>query len=114
MWRASSSIASSAAARRQGRAELHAALGLRVEQRLAVGVGDEELDAIETHRDHVVDRIGAAAADADDRDARAEIGVRRLRHRQVQGHGRASSVNLSTRWFRFVARARIRRAPSPS
>ena len=40
-------------------------------QRLQVGVGDDELDAVEPGRDHAVDGVAAAAADADDLDARA-------------------------------------------
>ena len=55
----------------QVRAELHAALGAAVQQRLRVGVGDDELHAVQAGGDHVVDRVGAAAADADDGDARA-------------------------------------------
>ena len=40
-------------------------------QRLQVGVGDDELDAVEPGRHHAVDGVAAAAADADDLDARA-------------------------------------------
>ena len=40
-------------------------------QRLHVGVGDDELDAVEAGSDHAVHGIAAAAADADDFDAGA-------------------------------------------
>ncbi len=53
------------------RAELNAALGPGLGQRLGIGVGDDEIDAFEFGRDHVVDRIAAGAADAEHRDARA-------------------------------------------
>jgi hypothetical protein len=38
---------------------------------LQIGVGDEEVDALDAGLDHAVDRVAAAAADADDLDARA-------------------------------------------
>ena len=40
-------------------------------QRLQVGVGDDELDAVEAALHHARDGVAAAAADADDLDARA-------------------------------------------
>ena len=40
-------------------------------QRLQVGVGDDELDAVEAGLHHAVDGVAAAAADADHLDARA-------------------------------------------
>src|SRR5690606_28719723 len=39
-------------------------------KRLGVGVGVDELDALVVGREHVVDRVAAAAADADDLDDR--------------------------------------------
>ena len=54
-------------------AELNAVLGARGGERLRVGVGDDELDAVEAGRDHVVDGIAAGAADADDGDARLQV-----------------------------------------
>ena len=73
-------------------------------------------------RDHVVDRVGAAAADTDHGDARAEVGVRSLRDGQVQGHcdfspSRADSLTPDLA-IRAAPEARanensgIRRAPS--
>ncbi len=41
------------------------------EQRLLVGVGDDELDVAESGLHHAVDGVAAAAADADDLDAGA-------------------------------------------
>src|SRR2546421_179376 len=38
-------------------------------ERLQIGVGDDELDAVETDLHHAVDGVAAAAADADDFDA---------------------------------------------
>jgi hypothetical protein len=40
-------------------------------QGLHVGVGGDELNALDARGDHAVDRVVAAAADADDLDARA-------------------------------------------
>ena len=42
-------------------------------QRLGVGVGDDEIDAVEAGDDHVVDRVAAGAADAADHDARLQF-----------------------------------------
>ena len=49
---------------RDGGAELDAAVGQAVGERLGVGVAGDELDALEVRRDHVVDRVAAGAADA--------------------------------------------------
>ncbi len=43
---------------------------LDVGKRLRIGVGDDEVDAVEAGGDHVVDGVAAGAADADDGDAR--------------------------------------------
>ena len=59
-------IASSAAARPTSGCEPAPrpdALGLRHGQRLGVGIGDDEVDALQPGRDHVVDGIAAGAAD---------------------------------------------------
>src|SRR3546814_18023676 len=42
-------------------------------ERLRVGVGDDEIDALDARRDHVCDGIAARAADADHRDARLQL-----------------------------------------
>ena len=54
-------------------AELDAAVGLGEGQLLGVGVGDDELDALEPRLDHVVDGVAAGAADAEHDDARAQL-----------------------------------------
>jgi hypothetical protein len=48
-------------------------LGDRIVQRLRVGIGDDEVDALDFGLDHVGDRIAARAADTDDRDARTQF-----------------------------------------
>ena len=72
-------------------AKLDAAVGAGCAQLLRVGVGDDELDALQVERDHVVDGIGAAAADADHGDPGREIGVVSVADGQVQGHVRSPS-----------------------
>ena len=47
--------------------------GLRHGQRLRVGVGDDEVDALKSGGDHVVDGIAAGAADAEHGDARLQL-----------------------------------------
>ena len=105
-----------AEALRDVRAQLDAPIRAAVHKLLRVGVGDDELHALQIRRDHVVDRIGAAAADTDDGDARAEVGVRGLRDGEIQGHSdfspsRVDSLQrLLRHMFRFAPC--IRRAPS--
>jgi hypothetical protein len=64
---------------------LNAALAVRARQRLRVGVGDDELDALETAFDHVVDGIAAGTADTEYGDARFEFG--QIWNSEVDGHG---------------------------
>ena len=54
-------------------AELDAPVGLGEGQLLRVGVGDDELDALQPGLDHVVDGVAAGAADAEDDDARLQL-----------------------------------------
>ena len=54
-------------------AELDAAVGGRGIERLRVGVGDDEVDALDVGPHHVGDRVAAGAADADDADPRAKL-----------------------------------------
>ena len=54
-------------------AELDAAVGGRGVERLRVGVGDDEIDALHVGADHVGDGVAARAADADDADPRAKF-----------------------------------------
>ena len=49
-------------------AELDLAVGEAVVERLRVGVGDDEIDALDVGVDHVGDRVAAGAADADHAD----------------------------------------------
>ncbi len=60
----------------QAFAELDAAFGLGLGERLGVGVGDDEFDTFELGADHVVDRIAAGAAHAEHGDSRTHIGRR--------------------------------------
>src|SRR3546814_21088724 len=53
--------------------QLDAPFGRRGVQRLRVGVGDDEIDALDPRRDHVGDGIAPRAADADTRDARLQF-----------------------------------------
>ena len=54
-------------------AHLDDALGLGQGQRLRVGVGDDEVDALQAGLDHVVDGIAARAAHTEHGDARLEL-----------------------------------------
>ena len=66
-------------------AHLDDALGPRHRQRLGVGVGDDEIDALEARVDHVVDGVAARAADAEHGDPRlqfADVG-----NFQIDAHG---------------------------
>src|SRR6185436_16072767 len=58
---------------REGRAELKLdGREVRLE-RLCVGVGGHEVDALEPGRDHRIDRVAASAADANDFDSCAQL-----------------------------------------
>ena len=54
-------------------AHLDDALRLRHGQRLRVGVGDDEIDALQPGGDHVVDGVAAGAADAEHGDPRLQL-----------------------------------------
>ena len=54
-------------------AHLDDALGLRHGERLCVGIGDDELDALQPGRDHVVDGIAAGSADPKHDNARLHL-----------------------------------------
>ena len=60
-------------------------VGLGGVERLRVGVGDEELDALDVGADHVGDGVAARAADADDTDPRAKFVD--LRPDEINAHG---------------------------
>jgi hypothetical protein len=53
--------------------ELDVVVAERLLDRLGVGVGDQEVDALEVRLDHVVDGIAAGPADPDHGDLRREI-----------------------------------------
>jgi hypothetical protein len=53
--------------------EALAGAGSALLQRLVVGVGDDELAALEMVLDHVVDGVAAGTADADHRDPGSEV-----------------------------------------
>ena len=66
-------------------AHLDDALRLRHGERLRVGVGDDEIDPLQSGRDHVVDGIAAGAADAEHRDPRLQLV--NVRDVEIDGHG---------------------------
>ena len=67
------------------RAHLHDALRLRHRQRLRVGVGDDEVDALQPGGDHVVDGVAAGATDAEDGNPRLQLAD--VRGGQIECHG---------------------------
>src|ERR1043165_6281017 len=66
-------------------AHLHDALRLRHRERLRVGIGDDEVDALQSGGDHVVDRIAAGAADAEHGDPRLQLAD--VRGSKIECHG---------------------------
>ena len=70
-------------------------------QRLGVGVGDDEIDALQAGLDHVVDGVAAGAADAEHGDPRLQLTD--VGDLQIDGH-----VCLF-----FLARALSRALPRP-
>ena len=66
-------------------AQLDRPLGGGIGERLGIGVGDNEFDALQLAFDHVVDRVAAGAADADHGDTRLKIGLC-PRHAQIDRH----------------------------
>jgi hypothetical protein len=54
-------------------AHLDDALGLGHRERLGVGIGDDEVDALEPARDHVVDGVAAGTAGPEHGDPRLEL-----------------------------------------
>ena len=59
-------------------AELDHPVGLRHRQGLRVSVGDDEIDALQTCRDHVIDSVTATAANTENGDAWLQLGDIRL------------------------------------
>ena len=68
---------------RNMRTQLNPPIRSAVHQLLRIGVGDNEIHALQIERDHVVDGIRAAATHPDHRDSRREVGMGLLRDRQV-------------------------------
>ena len=66
-------------------AHLHDALRLRHGQRLRVGVGDDEIDALQPGSDHVIDGIAACSTDAEDGNPRFQLAD--VRGGQIECHG---------------------------
>ena len=66
-------------------AHLDAALGARAQQRLGVGVGDDELDAAQARGDHVVDGVAARSAHTEHGDPRLELGE--IWNLEIDRHG---------------------------
>ena len=54
-------------------AQLHAVLGLRLLQRLRVGVGHDEINTVKLLFDHVIDRVAACPANTEDGDTGFQI-----------------------------------------
>ena len=65
--------------------ELDAAVGGRSVERLRVGVGDDEVDALDVGAHHVGDGVAAGPADADDADPRAKLVD--FRPDEIDAHG---------------------------
>ena len=83
-----------AEALRDRRAHLHDALRLRHRQRLRVGVGDHEVDALEARRDDVVDGVATGATDAEHGDPGLQIV--NIRNIDADGH---VCLSITRAWF---------------
>lgn len=100
---------------RDVRPELDAPVRTTVHQLLRVRIGHHKLNALQVRGDHVVHRVGTAAANADHRDARAEIGMNLLWDSEIQGHGDLSlNFRNSGKWFRFSSSLRVTPGPAGS
>jgi len=73
------------------RAHLNDALGLGHGERLGVGIGDDEVDALQPGRDHVVDGIAAGTADAEYGNSRFHLA--NVWNLQIDGHAFASLMH---------------------
>ena len=71
-------------------AELNAPVSIRYRKRLRVGVRGNEFDAVETARDHVIDRVAACPTNSDDRNARLQIVD--VQHFELARHSSPSAV----------------------
>src|SRR5439155_8797594 len=86
-------IGARAQAFRQLAADLQLDRGGILPERLQIGVGDDELDALEAHVDHAVDGVAPAAANADHFDARARAAL--LFEAQPQAFGLPTIVGVA-------------------
>ena len=66
-------VCAGAEAARRLRSDVDLDVGIRHQERLRVRVDGDELDAAEAGLDHAIDRVGAAAADADHLDHREVV-----------------------------------------
>src|SRR5258708_39310783 len=83
--RADIRLGAGAEALRDLRAHLHDALGLGHGQRLRVGIGDDEIDALQPGSDHVIDGVAACSTDAEDGNPRFQLAD--VRGGQIECHG---------------------------
>ena len=98
---------------RQVGSELNAMLGARGRQRLRVGIGDDEFNALQPGGDHVVDGVAAGAADADDRQPRFDVD--HFRQLQLDAHNALEMDKRSSRTkFRVCSAALFARSGIPS
>src|SRR5260370_20049018 len=65
-------------------AHLHDALRLGHRERLRVGIGDDEIDPLQSGGDHVVDGVAAGPTDAEHGDARLQFA--NVRDVEIDGH----------------------------
>ncbi len=66
-------------------AQLDALIGTRELQLLCIGIGDDELDALEAGLDHVVDSVAPGPTDTEHDNARLQL--HRARRRKTNSHG---------------------------
>src|SRR5690606_33548771 len=78
------------------RAELERGLGVDLVERLCIGIGTDELDAIHGILDHVLDGIASAAADTDHLDNRV---LRQIFYNFKKAHGVAPCWSSVDTWM---------------
>src|SRR5690606_15389762 len=91
-------VGTSAQPARELAADIELDVGVAHEQRLGVGVDGDELDPAEPELDHAVDRVDAAAADADDLDD-CEVVLVRCHVRPPSDAGESLNLYLKFRVF---------------
>ena len=98
---------------REARTELDAMFRARDGQRLGVRVGDDELGAGETGGQHVVDGVAAAAADADDDDARLQVRILRRLHLRIHDWSSEAFPQPLSDALQIAGLLGVRRSPAP-